>query len=112
MKTTDSVKDKFIKWLVEESGEPEHLVMLMQSVYVNPESMFKFYSHSLAEARREWVEEIKKKISQCKQAPGMSCEYCSALYDVLSILNPLSEHDQELIREGRAMSDFDTRRGE
>lgn len=24
----------------------------------------------------------------------------------------VSEHDQELIREGRAMSDFDTRRGE
>ena len=60
MKPTDSVKDKFIKWLAEESGEPEHLVMLMQSVYVNPESMFKFFSHSLAEARREWVGEMRK----------------------------------------------------
>ena len=60
MKTTDSVKDKFIKWLAEESGEPEHLVMLMQSVYVNPESMFKFFSHSLAEARREERERIKR----------------------------------------------------
>lgn len=66
MKTTDSVKDKFIKWLAEESGEPEHLVMLMQSVYVNPESMFKFYSHSLAEARREWVEEIRGKVNDMK----------------------------------------------
>lgn len=73
MKTTDSVKDKFIKWLVEESGEPEHLVMLMQSVYVNPESMFKFYSHSLAEARREEREQrdnVWKKIIACHNCNG------------------------------------------
>lgn len=45
----DKVKDEFIKWLSKETGEPEHLVMLMQSVYIDPEKLWKFYSQ--AEAR-------------------------------------------------------------
>ena len=95
MKTTDSVKDKFIKWLVEESGEPEHLIMLMQSVYINPESMFKFYSHSLAEARREWVEVVrgmkKKRLDSPRglgdgQVVNVAPGYNQAIDDVADLL--------------------------
>ena len=34
----------------------------------------------------EW---IKDKFSECKQPPGHSCEYCSALHDVLEVLEIL-----------------------
>lgn len=54
---------------------------------------------------------ILAKIGQCKQPIGYSCEYCSALHDVLSMLKQPSEHDLELIREGHQRSDRDTRRG-
>lgn len=54
---------------------------------------------------------ILVKIGQCKQPVGYSCEYCSALHDVLAILRQPSEHDLELIKEGHQRSDRDTRRG-
>lgn len=64
---------------------------------------------------REIVSDLERKIltkiGQCKQPVGYSCEYCSALHDVLAILKQPSEHDLELIKEGHQRSDRDTRRG-
>lgn len=87
-------------------------------------------SHSLAEARREWVEETMKVVDRhtaWKPTIGFGSDEEKGfqkgliaeanllkkdLTDLLTGDNQLSEHDQELIREGRAMSDRDIRRGE
>lgn len=84
-------------------------------------------SHSLAEARREAVDEcmkyqenptyeLREKILSdllTGDNPESECKVCHRTSDVVDMSKcPFCEHDQELIKEGRAMSDFDTRRGE
>lgn len=68
-------------------------------------------THSPTETVSDLERKILTKIGQCKQPVGYSCEYCSALHDVLAILKQPSEHDLELIKEGHQRSDRDTRRG-
>lgn len=61
-------------------------------------------------------EGVKLPLSACCGAEiKWSVDLLSNICPKCGIKNPFhkwSEHDLELIREGRAMSDFDTRRGE
>lgn len=45
----------------------------------------------IAQTRTEMVEKINKRISECKQPLGYSCEYCSALNDILELIQSLSK---------------------
>lgn len=50
-------------------------------------------SHQIALSRAEVLEEVRKgvevKIGQCKQPITQSCEYCSALHDIKTIIGEL-----------------------
>lgn len=141
MKTTDSVMRELaikVRAVIEDNIEYDGECIVWASRL--DKDLEEVVSHSLAEARREErIDSYKKALDDmfleiCKLAePDERQPSAGDLHtnmddihsirtmlltsfkkevDLLTGDNQLSEHDQELIREGRAMSDFDTRRGE
>lgn len=91
--TIDELKKEFTKWLSKETGEPEHLVMLMQSVYIDPEKLWKFYSQAEARGREsvvEMIEGMKVKVNEVVDmditADYFDRGYNTALLDLLTKL--------------------------
>jgi hypothetical protein len=63
------------------------------ALFVTPVEFDNFISHQKALSRAEVLEEVRGKIEvkigQCKQPITQSCEYCSALHDIKTIIGEL-----------------------
>lgn len=91
---TDTTKEKwereFEHWLAEEAGEPEHLVMLMQSVCIDPGKLKSFIHHSLIQQAREEMIEKARKLAK----KGWADPYGKHHYGVLTLSDLLTKEER------------------